>query len=63
VVTANKAAQDLGAKAGDLVAAFGPSIGGRGGGKPEMAQGSGTDAAGIPAALSAVRARVAEMAG
>ncbi|MFD4180834.1 alanine--tRNA ligase [Rhodococcus sp. NPDC058514] len=63
VVSANKAAQDLGAKAGDLVAAFGPSIGGRGGGKPEMAQGSGTDATGIAAALSAVRARVAELAG
>ncbi|MFC9788388.1 alanine--tRNA ligase [Rhodococcus sp. NPDC127528] len=63
VVSANKAAQELGVKAGDLVASFGPSIGGRGGGKPEMAQGSGSDAAGIPAALSAVRARVAEIAG
>ncbi|MFF0813911.1 alanine--tRNA ligase [Rhodococcus sp. NPDC003318] len=63
VVTANKGAQDLGVKAGDLVAAFGPAIGGRGGGKPEMAQGSGSDASGIPAALSAVRARVAEIVG
>ncbi|GAA4472672.1 alanine--tRNA ligase [Rhodococcus olei] len=63
VVSANKAAQELGVKAGDLVAAFGPAIGGRGGGKPEMAQGSGSDVDGIPAALSAVRARVAEIAG
>ncbi|WP_137872651.1 alanine--tRNA ligase [Rhodococcus sp. Q] len=63
VVTATKAALDLGVKSGDLVGAFGPLIGGRGGGKPEMAQGSGSDASGIPAALAAVRARVAEIAG
>ncbi|MFD6395993.1 alanine--tRNA ligase [Nocardia sp. NPDC060249] len=63
VVTVNKAAQDLGVKSGDLVAAFGPSIAGRGGGKPEMAQGAGSDPSGIPAGLTAVRARVAELAG
>ncbi|MGN2637232.1 alanine--tRNA ligase [Nocardia takedensis] len=63
VVTVNKAAQDLGVKAGDLVASFGPSIAGRGGGKPEMAQGAGTDPSGIAAGLAAVRARVAELAG
>ncbi|MFD4292337.1 alanine--tRNA ligase [Rhodococcus sp. NPDC058532] len=63
VVTASKAALDLGVKSGDLVGAFGPLIGGRGGGKPEMAQGSGADPSGIPAALAAVRARVTEIAG
>ncbi|CAM4064425.1 alanine--tRNA ligase [Nocardia ninae] len=63
VVTVNKGAQDLGFKAGELVAAFGPSIAGRGGGKPEMAQGAGSDPSGIPAGLAAVRARVAELAG
>ncbi|MFI9404612.1 alanine--tRNA ligase [Nocardia sp. NPDC052316] len=63
VVTVNKGAQDLGFKAGDLVGAFGPSIAGRGGGKPEMAQGAGSDPSGIPTGLAAVRARVAELAG
>ncbi|WP_280430209.1 DHHA1 domain-containing protein, partial [Nocardia brasiliensis] len=61
VVTVNQGAQDLGFKAGDLVAAFGPSIAGRGGGKPEMAQGAGSDPSGIPTGLAAVRARVAEL--
>ncbi|MBL1076678.1 alanine--tRNA ligase [Nocardia sp. 2] len=63
VVAVSKAAQDLGFKAGDLVGAFGPSISGRGGGKPEMAQGAGSDPSGIEAGLAAVRARVAELAG
>ncbi|MFC9895903.1 alanine--tRNA ligase [Nocardia sp. NPDC127579] len=62
VVTVNKPAQELGFKAGDLVGAFGPSIAGRGGGKPEMAQGAGADPSGIAAGLAAVRARVAELA-
>ncbi|MEU8899777.1 alanine--tRNA ligase [Nocardia sp. NPDC048505] len=62
VVTVNKPAQDLGFKAGELVGAFGPSIAGRGGGKPEMAQGAGSDPSGITTGLAAVRARVAELA-
>lgn len=63
VVTVNKAAQELGLEAGDLVGSFGPSISGRGGGKPEMAQGAGSDPSGITAGLTAVRSRVAELAG
>ncbi|MGB2718250.1 MAG: alanine--tRNA ligase-related protein, partial [Rhodococcus sp. (in: high G+C Gram-positive bacteria)] len=61
VVSTNKAAQDAGVAAGDLVAAFGPSIGGRGGGKPELAQGSGSDVAGIAAGIDAARARLTEL--
>ncbi|SUA80828.1 Alanine--tRNA ligase [Nocardia otitidiscaviarum] len=63
VVAVTKAAQELGIAAGDLVGSFGPSIAGRGGGKPEMAQGAGSDPSGIAAGLAAVRARVAELAG
>ncbi|MBD0322688.1 MAG: alanine--tRNA ligase, partial [Aldersonia sp.] len=63
VVAANKAAQGLGIKAGELVASFGPAISGRGGGKPELAQGSGSDPSGIDAGIAAVRARVAELVG
>lgn len=63
VVAVNKPAQELGVAAGDLVGSFGPSISGRGGGKPEMAQGAGADPSGIPAALAAARARVAELVG
>ncbi|MGY4099185.1 alanine--tRNA ligase [Nocardia sp. R16R-3T] len=63
VVTVNKSAQDLGFKAGDLVASFGPSISGRGGGKPEMAQGAGSDPSGIEVGLASVRAWVASPTG
>ncbi|KIQ15923.1 alanine--tRNA ligase [Rhodococcus sp. MEB064] len=63
VVSATKAAQELGIEAGKLVAAFGPSIGGRGGGKADTAQGAGSDASGIPAAIEALTARVTEIAG
>ncbi|WP_433597833.1 alanine--tRNA ligase [Nocardia sp. CA-135953] len=62
VVTVNKSAQVLGFKAGDLVSSFGPSISGRGGGKPEMAQGAGSDPSGIEVGLASVRAQVAELA-
>ncbi|WP_280460110.1 alanine--tRNA ligase [Nocardia carnea] len=63
VVTVNKAAQELGFAAGALVGVFGPSISGRGGGKPEMAQGAGSDPSGIEAGLAAVRDHIGAHAG
>ena len=47
-------AVDAGHKAGDLVKLLGERIGGRGGGKPQLAQGSGTEPAGIDAGLAAI---------
>ena len=55
VVGVNAPAQDLGLKAGKLVPAFAAEVGGRGGGKPDMAQGGGTEPAGITAAIGALR--------
>jgi alanyl-tRNA synthetase len=55
VVATTAAARDLGLAAGKLVPAFAPAMGGRGGGKPDLAQGGGTDPAGIPAAITALR--------
>jgi len=49
---------ERGISAGDLVRAAMPAIDGRGGGRPEMAQGSGRRRDGLPAALDAVRAAV-----
>jgi alanyl-tRNA synthetase len=59
VVAANPAAQDLGLSANDLVKALGAAVNGRGGGKADLAQGSGSGASGIDAALTALRAEVA----
>ncbi|WP_059020003.1 alanine--tRNA ligase [Mycobacterium sp. M26] len=59
VVAANPAAQDAGLRANDLIKAIATAVDGRGGGKPDLAQGSGKDAAGIDAALAAVRAEIA----
>ena len=47
-------------KAGDLVNFVAQQVGGKGGGKPDMAMAGGTDAAGLPAALASVQAWVAE---
>lgn len=58
VVAANAAAQDLGLRANELVKPFSAAVNGRGGGKADMAQGSGKGAAGIDAALAALRAEI-----
>ena len=58
VVAVNPAAQDLGMRANDLVKVLGAAVNGRGGGKADLAQGSGQGAAGIDAALAAVRAEI-----
>ncbi|PRW65165.1 alanine--tRNA ligase [Actinopolyspora mortivallis] len=55
VVAANPGAQDKGVAAGDLVPSFAAHIGGRGGGKAEMAQGGGSDPSGIEQAVLALR--------
>jgi alanyl-tRNA synthetase len=59
VVAVNPAAQDLGLRANDLVKQLGTAVQGRGGGKADLAQGSGKEAARIDAALAAVRAEIA----
>lgn len=59
VVAVNAAAQDLGFSANDLVKQLGAAVNGRGGGKADLAQGSGKGAAGIDAALAALRAEIA----
>ncbi|MBA3021304.1 alanine--tRNA ligase [Propionicimonas sp.] len=56
IVATSQAARDSGAKAGALVAAGAPSLGGRGGGRDDLAQGGGTDLDGAEAALSAIGA-------
>ena len=46
-------------KAGDLVGMVAAQVGGKGGGRPDMAMGGGTDANALPAAMGAVNAWVA----
>jgi len=47
-------------KAGELVNFVAQQVGGKGGGKPDMAMAGGTDAVGLPKALASVQAWVAE---
>ncbi|MFF9562295.1 alanine--tRNA ligase [Leifsonia sp. NPDC014704] len=54
IVGTNQAARDAGVNAGALAKTAAGVLGGGGGGKADLAQGGGTDAGAIPAALSAV---------
>lgn len=60
-VAVNAGAQDLGISANDLVKQLAAAVDGRGGGKADLAQGSGKNPAGIDAALAAVRAAIARV--
>lgn len=59
----SKAVVDRGVKAGDLIKEICPLVGGRGGGRPDMAQGGGSDAAGLPSALQRAREWITERLG
>ncbi len=59
VVAVNDGARDWGLKAGELVRLAAESLGGRGGGKDDVAQGGGTDPGGVGAALTSVEHAIA----
>ncbi|MGQ0479440.1 MAG: alanine--tRNA ligase [Pseudonocardia sp.] len=63
VVATTEAARGRGLAAGKLVPSFAGAIGGRGGGKAELAQGGGTNPAGVPDAVAALRSAVRAAAG
>ena len=58
-VAATKQAVQAGVKAGELVKALGQYVDGKGGGKPDLAQGSGANPQGIDAGLGAIRGMLA----
>ncbi|MDT4893779.1 MAG: alanyl-tRNA synthetase [Pseudonocardiales bacterium] len=56
VVAVNDVGQAARLAAGEIVRAFAPALGARGGGKADLAQGAGGDAAKLPEAFAAARA-------
>lgn len=60
IVATNEAARALGLKAGSLIGAACAELGGRGGGKDDLAQGGGSDASAAPKALAAVEQAIRE---
>lgn len=61
VVALNDTAREWRLKAGDLVRVAAEQLGGRGGGKDDVAQGGGTDPAGASQALSAVEHAIGQL--
>jgi alanyl-tRNA synthetase len=59
VAAVNDEARARGVSANTLVRAIGPLVGGKGGGKDDVAQGGGTDPSRIDEALALVSAEVA----
>jgi alanyl-tRNA synthetase len=63
VSATNERARERGVKADDVLAVVMPLVGGRGGGKDDVAQGGGGDASRIDEALAAARAAIAQASG
>jgi alanyl-tRNA synthetase len=59
VAAVNPTGQAAGVSAGELIRAFAPVLGARGGGKADLAQGAGGDAAKLDDAFAAVRQALA----
>ncbi|MFI9240016.1 alanine--tRNA ligase [Streptomyces cinnamoneus] len=62
VIATNEAARERGLKAGDLVRTAAKTLGGGGGGKPDVAQGGGQNPEAVDEAMAAVERLVAEAA-
>ncbi|MEV4434226.1 alanine--tRNA ligase [Streptomyces sp. NPDC049555] len=62
VIATNEAARERGLKAGDLVRTAAKTLGGGGGGKPDVAQGGGQNPEAVDEAVAAVERLVAEAA-
>ena len=62
VAATNDEARARGLSAGELVRAVGPLLGGKGGGKDDVAQGGGTDVSRIDEALAVVATEVGRVA-
>ena len=62
VAAVNQAGQDAGLSAGEIVRAFAPALGAKGGGKGDLAQGAGGDAALLEKAFAAAREALAASA-
>jgi len=60
VASVNDAGQEAGLGAGDVVRAFAPVLGARGGGKADLAQGAGGDASKLPEAFAAAKAHLTQ---
>ncbi len=60
VVATNEAARDLGIRAGALIGTGAAALGGRGGGRDDMAQGGGTMPEAAPQALAAIEAALVD---
>lgn len=58
VIATTEAARTAGVHAGELVSLACGQLGGGGGGKPDLAQGGGSDRSAAPAAIAAVRAAI-----
>ena len=62
VVATNAPARERGLRAGAIVTAVSTALGGRGGGKDDLAQGGGSDASGLAAALAGVATTISDHA-